>query len=292
MALPKWLDEPVDRFYAKYLDRPVRRLRFYVSETESPRLPESFDGLRVMHLSDMHAKDYGKNGCRLVRACARHKPDIIVFTGDIFSRNESMERIMTRVPMMKALTRLAPVYYITGNHEGDTPQRTAALCRAMSEAGVQVLRNDSARLTRGGEHINIYGLELPPECYHDEWGGYRHLRRLTVGDIDKRLGRPEAEEFNLLLAHSPIQFREYADWGADLTLSGHVHGGVVRIFGVGLLSPERRFFPRYTRGIYRRQTARGESVMEVSAGLGKFRINNPESVPICILRRQKNDRRD
>ena len=222
MALPKWLDEPVDRFYAKYLDRPVRRLRFYVSETESPRLPESFDGLRVMHLSDMHAKDYGKNGCRLVRACALHKPDIIVFTGDIFSRNESMERIMTRVPMMKALTRLAPVYYITGNHEGDTPQRTAALCRAMSEAGVQVLRNDSARLTRGGEHINIYGLELPPECYHDEWGGYRHLRRLTVGDIDKRLGRPEAEEFNLLLAHTPIKYLEYADWCADLTMSGHV----------------------------------------------------------------------
>lgn len=287
MALPEWLDEPMDKIYFRYIDRPVKRLRFYAAEISSPRLPESFDGLRVMHLSDLHAKDYGRNGCRLVKACGRHMPDIIVFTGDLFSRNESIGRVMTRVEMMRGLMKLAPVYYIIGNHEGDAPGKTAQLCSALSDIGVTVLRNSRTELCINGESIRIYGLELPQECYHDENGSYRHLRRLTVRDIDERLGTPASESFNLLLAHSPMQFKEYADWGADLTLSGHVHGGVVRILGTGLLSPERRFFPRYTKGVYRRSTGRGEAVMEVSAGLGKFRINDPESVSICILRRQK-----
>ncbi len=287
MPLPKWLDEPLDKIYAAFLDRPVKRLRFYVSEIESPRLPQEFDGMRVMHLSDLHAKDYGPGYRRLTSACRRHKPDIIVFTGDIFSRNESIQRIMTRVPMMRELVRLAPVYYIPGNHEGDAPEKAEILYKTLSGVGVKVLRNDHTRLTRGGEHINIYGLELPPACYRAAGGSFRDLRKLSVGELDGLLGRPESDAFNLLLAHSPIQFPQYADWGADLTMSGHVHGGIIRILGIGLLSPERRFFPKYTKGIYRRRSGRGEAVLEVSAGLGKFRINNPESVPICILRRQR-----
>ncbi len=287
MPLPKWLDEPLDFIYANFLDRPVKRLRFYVSEIESPRLPEVFDGTRVMHLSDLHAKDYGRNYSRLVKACRRHKPDIIVFTGDIFSRNESVQRIMTRIPMMRELVRLAPVFYIPGNHENDAPAKAEILFKTMSGVGVQVLRNDRVQLSRGGEHIDIYGLELPPDCYTAPDGGHRHLRRLSVGELDDMLGRPDSGSFNLLLAHSPIQFKEYAGWGADLTMSGHMHGGIIRILGKGLLSPERRFFPKYTKGVYRRKSGRGISVLEVSAGLGKFRINNPESVPICVLRRQR-----
>lgn len=273
--------------YSAFFDRPVKRLRFYVSEIESPRLPEAFDGMRVMHLSDLHAKDYGSGYRTLINACRRHQPDIIVFTGDIFSRDESIQRIMTRVPMMRELADTAPVYYITGNHEVDAPEKTEILCKTLEGVGVTVLRSKSTKIFRGGEHIIIYGLEMPRECFRAADGSFRGLRKLTVGDIDDLLGRPESDGFNLLLAHSPIQFQQFAEWGADLTMSGHIHGGIIRIMGTGLLSPERRFFPKYTKGVYRRKSGRGEAVLEVSAGLGKFRINNPESVPICILRRQQ-----
>ena len=273
-------------FMSLAVNRPAKRLFFYRYEISSPRLPEEFDGLKILHLSDLHGKDYGKNGIRLVNACARRKPDIIAFTGDLFSRDESAEGMLSRVPLMKALGRIAPVYYIAGNHECESADGAELICRELSRAGIHVLRDCGTRILRGESYINIWGLELPLDCYHDDNGGFRRLRRLTVGDIDERLGRPDGEDFNLLLAHSPLPFKSYADWGADLTLSGHVHGGIVRLFGIGLLSPERRFFPRYTKGLYRRRTARGEAVIEVSAGLGKFRVNNPESASVCILRRR------
>lgn len=290
MAFQKRIGLPLKKLSSALFDRPVKRLRFYVSEIENPRLPEAFDGIRVMHLSDLHTKNYGKNGQRLVSKCGRHSPDLIVFTGDLFSRNESLDKILSKVPMMRALAKLAPVYYVIGNHEADAGEKTLILCRALENAGICVLRNERAEIFRGNEKISIYGLEMPFDCYRNKKGGYSGLRRLSLSDLNNMLGTPDKDGYNLLLAHSPIQFEEYASWGADLTLSGHIHGGIVRIAGVGLFSPERRFFPKYSKGIYRKQTQRGQAVMEVSAGLGKMRINNPESVSICILRRQKNDR--
>ena len=91
-----------------------------------------------------------------------------------------------------------------------------------------------------------------------------------------------------MLSHTPLAFRAYADWGADVTFSGHCHGGVIRLpFIGGILSPERKFFPRYTKGIYELDAEQGLAKLAVTAGLGKFRLNNPSEIMICTLVRQE-----
>lgn len=269
--------------------RTVRRngLSFYCFGVSSPKLPDEFGGCRIMHLSDLHSKEYGENGEYLVRACAEFKPDYIFFTGDLFSRNENIFRIKSKVPLMKGLNDIAPLYYVWGNHEADIPDKSKLMNSRLAEVGVTVLRNERTRIYRGDSFIELYGLELPSYYYRAPDGGYRGLPKLTAEELRKRLGTPDRKSFNLLLAHTPLPFKQYAEWGADLTLAGHVHGGMVRIFGVGLLSPERKFFPRYTKGMYRLRTEYGVSCMEVSAGLGKFRLNNPEMVSVIELRRSR-----
>ena len=276
---------------AKYTDSDGKRrkIMIYTELIPSQRLPESFDGMRVLHLSDLHAKQFGKDNTALVRLCRRLSPDIICFTGDIFSRNETLEAVSAKLPFMKSLCDIAPTYYIRGNHENDADSIAEAFEEGMRKIGVNVLRNEMTAFTRNGESITICGIELPRSCYRRENGSYRDLTPASINMMKELIG-DAPEGYTLLLAHTPLPFGEYAEWGADLTLSGHVHGGIIRLFGTGLLSPERRFFPRYTNGVYSIKTDRAQHFMEVSAGLGKFRINNPPSVTVCILaRRNDND---
>ena len=125
--------------------------------------------------------------------------------------------------------------------------------------------------------VRFAGLALPSAYFRGEGRhGYRTKRICTAETLRQYLGT--CEENTVLLAHDPLCFPAYAEWGAGLTLSGHVHGGIVRIPGIGgLLSPERKFFPKYDKGKFRR----GDSEMIVSGGLGKLRLFNPPE--ICLL---------
>ena len=259
------------------------RLMVYEYNVKSPKLPKEFEGFRIVHLSDIHCKRYGENDSILVNACAELRPDIIVFTGDLYSRSCDMSFIISRLPLMEGLLKLAPVYYIRGNHESDIPEKADVMDKRLSELGVIVLRNENTSYYRGVSHIDIYGLELPPHYYRTVEGSYKALPRLTPEGITRRLGKRIEDDFTVLLAHNPLYFESFAEWGADLVFSGHVHGGMVRIFDVGLFSPERTFFPRYTKGLYRE----GDSQMILSTGLGKFRINNPEMIAVCVLGRER-----
>ena len=242
-------------------------------------LPAGFEGKRILHLSDLHGKRYGEGFNNLINTCAFLDPDYIFFTGDIFSRSET--DLAPKLVLMKRLLKLAPVYYIVGNHETDRPDRSAALNEAFRELGVHVLINSSERIYSGEEHINIYGAELPASHYRSPQG-YNDRTPVTAELMERLLGRPRRGEVNLLLSHDPLPFAAYAEWGADLTFAGHVHGGVIRLpFIGGLLSPERRFFPKYSKGHYRLDAAQ----MVVSAGLGKFRLMNPSHVLLVTLRR-------
>ena len=80
----------------------------------------------------------------------------------------------------------------------------------------------------------------------------------------------------MLLAHNPLFAEAYSQWGADMTFSGHVHGGAVRIFGKGVLSPERKFFPKYTKGVY----TVGNMKLLVTSGIGKLRLFNPAEMVV------------
>jgi hypothetical protein len=208
-----------------------------------------------------------------------------MFTGDLYSRSENIFTIKRKVPLMKKLNEIAPVYYVWGNHEADVPDKARLMNSRLQEEGITILRNEKVRIYSGDSFINLYGLELDESCYKNPDGGYKNLTPVTLEMMNSLLGKADEDGFNILMAHSPMPFETYARWGADFTLSGHVHGGIIRIGGVGLLSPERKLFPEFTKGLYLCETDSGKALMEVSAGLGKFRINNPETISLCVLRR-------
>lgn len=261
-------------------------LSVYHYDIESEKLPSGFDGFRILHLSDLHSKTYGKNGEHLIDACEEFLPDMIVFTGDLFSRGENIFALRNKIPLMSGLRKLAPVYYVWGNHEAAMPGKSRLLSDMLREKGVVTLRNEKVRISVNGGAVNLYGLELEEAFYKNPDGSYKNLPQATEETLTDRLGRPDLKSYNILLSHTPFPFRAYAGWGADFTMSGHCHGGIIRLPGeVGLLSPERKFFPKYTKGVYSMKTPHGEALMEVSAGLGKFRINNPESISLCVLRK-------
>lgn len=273
-------------FLGGYMLISNRQLRVNEYELKVSKLPENFVGKKILLLADLHKKRYGDNFNNLVNSCIAAEPDFIFFAGDLYSRDET--DMIPKLALMKRLKHIAPTYYIFGNHETDNMDNAEALALKLTECGVHVLRNAMEQIKIGEDHINIYGTQLSQRFYRNEDFSHHDLPRLTKYELTKLLGEPDRSECNFLLSHTPLAFRAYADWGADVTFSGHCHGGVIRLpFIGGILSPERKFFPRYTKGIYELDAEQGLAKLAVTAGLGKFRLNNPSEIMICTLERQE-----
>lgn len=256
-----------------------RQIKVSKYTLECKDLPKSFDGKKILLLADLHKKRYGEHYDNLLNSVEVCKPDYIFFAGDLFSKDEN--DMQPKAYLMNRLVKIAPTYYITGNHEIRSMDNCEALCFKLKQMGVTVLRNDKVRLYEGAEFVNIYGTQLPISCYINRDGNYKDLRDITPEYMEKLLGKAE-QGYNILLSHNPFFLESYAKWGADLVFAGHCHGGVVRLpFVGGILSPERRFFPKYTKGIYRV----GKAQMVLTAGLGKFRLNNPSEIVTVTLER-------
>ncbi len=231
---------------------------------------------RMVFLSDLHNKRYGKDNMRLLKAIEDARPDIVLIGGDMINGKPG-EKLEGAVNLLRALKEKYPVYYANGNHEhriklypatyGDAAERYN---KALTALGIEPMVNSHVQLP--GVNMTIYGSEI----------GKYYYKRFTVPEMASDylpglLGHPRPETYTILLAHNPDFFPRYAEWGADLVLAGHVHGGIVRIplWGRGLLSPNVRFFPRYDGGIFRE----GDSTMILSRGLGihtiPFRLFNP-----------------
>lgn len=249
------------------------------------RLPAQWDGLRVLQISDLHHRKVGRRNCRLLKIAEKQKPDWIVITGDLVSRDFRAEKELADVwAFLTGLRKIAPVFLCLGNHELDLIQteRFQPLQRAITETGCQLLDNEKLYFEKNGARICVAGASLKYGVYRDENGGYRNLQTYTTYQLESAIGK--REEFTILLAHNPLMMETYAAWGADLVLSGHVHGGIVRLPGVGgLLSPERRFFPKYNLGFYQN---RG-TYMYVSGGIGKLRLLNPPEISLLYLKSVK-----
>ncbi|MBR5370675.1 MAG: metallophosphoesterase [Oscillospiraceae bacterium] len=227
---------------------------------------------RTVQISDLHRRTFGAHQAQLIRLVAGMRPELIVITGDLVSRN--MTDFHETGKLLRRLHALAPVLYIPGNHELDLkPMQREDLRRTAVRAGVRVLENETVVFSG----IRFAGISLTRAHYRG--AGFLHARGLltcTAKDLRETLG--ECQPDTVLLAHDPVWFPAYAEWGARLTLSGHVHGGVIRVPGIGgILSPERRFFPKYSKGKYQI----GDAEMIVSAGLGKLRLMNPPE--ICVI---------
>lgn len=230
-------------------------------------LPEAFSGYRIAQISDLHNAQFGKDNERLLDILAQCRPDIIVLTGDLFDSNHPDLEVAALFAANAA--RIAPTYYVTGNHEGFARKEYAQLKPNLTEAGVHVLENRIVQLERSGETLSLVGL-------HDNW----------FTDVPETVSAlvPSAGECTVLLAHRPEFADSYAEAGADLVLSGHVHGGQFRLpFIGGLLSPGIGFFPEYDSGLYKI----GDTQLIVSRGLGNsripFRFNNRPEIVLAVL---------
>ncbi len=248
-----------------------------------PSLPDAFDGFQVVQLSDLHKRVYSQGEQRLLQAVQRCNPDMIVITGDLVSRY--VTDFTERKVLLTALQQIAPVYLSLGNHEWDMQPQQMADYRAMiAEAGCQLLENETVCLQRDGAVCYLAGASLRIGIYHNEAFQYQDLETYTAADLTADLGVRKG--CTILLAHSPFPAESYFAWGADLTLSGHVHGGIVRLPIVGgLLSPERRFFPKYSKGLYEKDGR----YLYVNCGIGKLRLGNPSEVAVMTLRSENSE---
>ena len=230
-------------------------------------------GIRIVHLSDLHKKCFGRENSRLCRKVRAEKPDIIIFSGDLVSRDIKKMKIAGKT--LSELCRIAPVYMIYGNHEQSIYMEMKGELEAMFARNDQImLKNQHTAVNIRGRELKIYGLLEKYEVYKKN-GGYRDLDVIDKAYLEELLGKcPEGEV--LLIAHNPFFGKAYAEWGAEYTFSGHAHGGIVRLFGVAMLSPERKFFPKNAKGVY----DFGGRKLLVSAGLGKLRLFCPPEIVV------------
>ena len=240
----------------------------------SEELPEAFDGFRVLQISDFHTACFGEDNEQLIIQARRTNPDIIVITGDFAdSRNHDFSVCFS---FAKRLCEIAPVYYTTGNHEHFfSKNEQSLLYSGLEEAGVTLLMNESTVLERGGESITLIGLK--------DLGSFKHHNPDLVREKLEEL--MPGSGFTLLLSHRPLLLEVYASCGADAVLTGHAHGGQVRLpFIGGLYAPEEAFFPEYTSGLHRM----GDTQMIISRGIGNstfpIRFNNPPEMVLVELK--------
>ncbi len=241
----------------------------------SGALPEAFEGFKIAHVSDLHNAVFGRKNEKLLSLIRAAKPDIIAITGDLIdSRHTDIDSALAFV---EAAAEIAPVYYVTGNHESrlDFDEIEPRLIAA----GARVLRNEAEDIGRGGERIRLAGIDDPSFI---RTGGTAEER--AAAELEQ-LG-DGGGTFTVLLAHRPELVEVYAEYGAGLVLSGHAHGGQVRLpFLGGLYAPGQGLLPEYDSGLY----SLGETQMVVSRGLGNsvapLRVNNrPELVVVTLSR--------
>lgn len=260
------------------------KINHYQIETGQPA--EGRRPLRFVLLSDLHGICYGKENGFLLEQIRRQKPDLIVMAGDMVTAGFTGITASTG-RLMQVLGEGYPVYYGNGNHESsmrshrerESRRYYQEYKRFLTSCGIQVLENERILVEIGGWKLAISGLEIGEEYY-----GRFCYRKLSPGEVAGLIGRPGKGAFNLLIAHNPMGFPAYADWGADLTVSGHLHGGFLRLPVVGgIVSPQMHLFPKYDKGLY----VRGKSKMIVSAGIGNHfpppRIFNPAELVVVEL---------
>jgi len=252
--------------------------------------------LTFVFVSDLHGKDYGNKNASVCKAIKELHPDAILIGGDlIVSRKASKDKsdwAGNALDFARSLSGICPVFFTNGNHESQLvwdeaflPQYSR-LMQGLKKSGICVLHNTSAMF----EGIRISGLELPEE-------GYRKIlpSRLKSTCVEEAIGPSDSSVFELLLTHNPKFFPFYADWGADLVLAGHVHGGIMRLGRLGMISPDLWLFPKYSGGLYQypekalsdENKIRRISYMVLSCGIGEhtlpLRIFNPGEISVIYI---------
>jgi len=247
-------------------------------EISDEKIPENFDGYRIVHISDLHNTEFGLHNKKLIEKIKNAKPDIIVMTGDIIDIYNPKPDVA--VSLGEKLVFIAPVYFVSGNHDVKATGREK-LFAGFKEAGINILRNRSVLLEKDGEKILLAGIDDPKFLDDFMTETDEENTRNTIGSILQN----EEENFKILLAHRPEMIEIYASFGIDLVFSGHAHGGQINIpLKGGLIAPGQGWFPKYYEGVYEKDNTQ----IIVNRGLGNsafpFRINNRPEIIITELK--------
>lgn len=225
-------------------------------EVKSQKLPESFDGFKIVQLSDLHGAEFGEDGMGLVEKVKELEPDIIALTGDFVTDEGDLAAVKK---LAGRLTELCPVYFVSGNHEFGSGL-AIKVRNILERAGVKYLSNEYLTISRGEDGILLGGVE-DPLAYAD---------MLSPDELAQKMNDAAPDAFKILLGHRNYWMTEYPELPVDLIFCGHAHGGLIRIPGVGgLIGTDRRLFPDFDAGEYNN----GRYTLIVSRGLGN-------SVPI------------
>lgn len=243
----------------------------------SSHIPAAFSGFRIAQVSDLHNSEFGKNNTELLKLLSESRPDIIAITGDLIDANHTDVGIA--LGFAQESVRIAPTYYVTGNHEA-TCSQYGDLKAGLEEAGVIVLEDEAISLERGGETIALLGLADPDFMVKGDMFG--EVPAMVSTKLKNLIG--DESGYTILLSHRPELFETYVDGGIDLVFSGHVHGGQFRLpFIGGLVAPNQGLFPKYDAGLY----TDGGTSMVVSRGIGNsiipFRFNNRPEIVLVEL---------
>lgn len=240
------------------------------------KLPDEFNGFRIVHISDLHNAEFGDNNIKLISMIKEADPDIIAITGDIIDSRRT--NINISLAFVKEALKIAPCYYVSGNHEARVDEYSV-LKDKMIELGVNVLDNQKLTVSREDIFIEIAGVS-------DPYFGSDYLSNDEAVVIGSQLKFLETDKsiFTVLLSHRPEFFEIYSEMNFNLVLSGHAHGGQFRFpFVGGLIAPGQGLFPEYDSGLYQKD----DTNMIVSRGIGNsiipLRVNNRPEVILIEL---------
>jgi len=244
------------------------------------KLSNNFEGFKILHISDLHNKNF--HG-RLINKIKGISPDIIVITGDLIDRRKT--NVDIAVKFVREIIEIAPVYYVTGNHE-QLSENYNELEKELKNLHVVIMDNYYTKINYNGSKIGLAGI-ADPAIIQNEKTYFPENNKTYMRNTLKELTQNLKTDFNILLSHRPEQYEIYKEFKIDMVFSGHAHGGQIRIpFFKGILSPNQGFFPKYSEGIHRE----GMTSMFVSRGLGNslfpFRIfNRPELIVVILSKK-------
>lgn len=243
-------------------------------------------GIRAAFISDLHNVYWENDRDVLPDLIAKEHPDLILIGGDIITARPGCNE-KDGLYFVRRMMEIGKVYFALGNHEHRSrlyKETYGTLYKDFTEPllkeGLTFLDNRKAEVTKGGIRLGIYGLSISREKYER----FAHTE-LSVSEINEWVGRPDRNELSILLAHNPKYYQAYLEWGADLTLCGHYHGGIMRIGKhYGLVSPDFRPFPDHAYGRFRKN---GKNLI-ITSGAGEhsmpLRLNNPREAVILDIR--------
>lgn len=244
---------------------------------KSNTIPESFNGYKILQISDLHNKEFGSKQSKILGKIEKINPDIIVITGDLIDSNNT--NIDVAMDLIDGIINIAPIYYVSGNHEAWSGSYND-LKSKLENSGVVVLDNKKTEFFNDRDSIDIIGLADTSFIESDwlEYGGNSETKNLL-----NKLAE-DSTNFKILLSHRPELFDIYSNSNVNLVFSGHAHGGQFRLpFIGGLIAPDQGFFPKLTEGIH---TSNNTSMI-ISRGLGNSIIpvrifNRPELIVVKL----------